>query len=281
MDLYVQRNLSSIKIGLKYGVGASTVCGWLRRYGIDRKDASAAQLVNEPAPEEVDFRDVCARLISIVAVGGHYGRGRWWVRKWMQHYGITIPGRVSAQMGERSHLWKGGRRKHAAGYIQVKRRDHPHAGKDGYVMEHRLVMEAHLGRYLTADEEVHHLDGVKSNNQLENLQVLSVTEHRRLTRLEEAARREAPCKVAEMYPGEYACGNKARHITGLCQGHYFKYHHHRVFLGQVNPARARKPRTTCAASGCPRPLYARGVCEKHHAALVALYPDAVGGTSRP
>lgn len=47
----------------------------------------------------------------------------------------------------------------------------------GYVREHRLVMSEHLGRTLTGDEVVHHLDGDKANNVLDNLQLLTNAEH--------------------------------------------------------------------------------------------------------
>ena len=43
--------------------------------------------------------------------------------------------------------------------------------------EHRKMMEDHLGRKLTSCEIVHHIDGDTKNNDIENLQVMSVEEH--------------------------------------------------------------------------------------------------------
>lgn len=66
--------------------------------------------------------------------------------------------------------WKGGRRLNG-GYVCVLRRDHPNAPKAGYIREHILVMEAHLGRYLKPGENVHHRNGIRHDNRIENLEL--------------------------------------------------------------------------------------------------------------
>lgn len=66
------------------------------------------------------------------------------------------------------------------GYIKVYCSAHPKADMSGYVLEHRLAMEQYLGRYLTDDEIVHHVDGNKNNNDISNLQVMTRAEHMRL-----------------------------------------------------------------------------------------------------
>lgn len=47
-------------------------------------------------------------------------------------------------------------------------------------MEHRLVMEQSIGRYLDKNEEVHHIDYNKMNNDISNLLLVTKTEHRRI-----------------------------------------------------------------------------------------------------
>ena len=57
---------------------------------------------------------------------------------------------------------------------------HPSTCYYGRIRRSRLVMERYLGRYLAADELVHHNDEDKTNDSLENLAVMSWAEHSRL-----------------------------------------------------------------------------------------------------
>jgi len=74
--------------------------------------------------------------------------------------------------GENNPMWTGGRKIGKGGYILVWRPEHPHCNTQGYISEHRLVMEDRIGRYLVPSEIVHHINKNRQDNRIENLQLL-------------------------------------------------------------------------------------------------------------
>ena len=86
--------------------------------------------------------------------------------------------------------WKGGRITGKDGYVSVRSPGHPRGrGRTEYVYEHRLVMEQHLGRYLKAHERIHHINHVKDDNRIENLMLMTQSEHGRLHAIKQHALR--------------------------------------------------------------------------------------------
>lgn len=74
------------------------------------------------------------------------------------------------KQGKDNGNWKGGRVYNKNGYIMVCCPDHPNATLHGhYIVEHRLVMEKYLGRYLKSNEIIHHINGIRDDNRIENL----------------------------------------------------------------------------------------------------------------
>lgn len=57
------------------------------------------------------------------------------------------------------------------GYKVVSAKGHPNAWKTGHLLEHTLVMSTHLGRPLVEGESIHHLNGVRDDNRIENLEL--------------------------------------------------------------------------------------------------------------
>lgn len=90
----------------------------------------------------------------------------------------TMPLKEYAMKGSKNPKWNGGISIRADGYITVRLTPDeellfsPMVGKRGYVREHRLVMAKHLNRCLEKWEIVHHKNGVKDDNRLENLELL-------------------------------------------------------------------------------------------------------------
>ena len=67
------------------------------------------------------------------------------------------------------------------GYIYIYVPNHLNATKNKHVFEHRLVMEKHLNRYLNNDEIVHHINGIRNDNRIENLILTNRTKHENRT----------------------------------------------------------------------------------------------------
>ena len=88
----------------------------------------------------------------------------------------------NGRRGENSPSWKGGRVNNGHGYILIYFPNHPNLNHiSGYVFEHRLVMEKHLGRFLNPEERIHHR-GIKypigsvenkQDNRIENLKLFA------------------------------------------------------------------------------------------------------------
>jgi hypothetical protein len=133
-------------------------------------------LRGNPAPRENKAEVETIRRLSESGMGQmrislEIGRSQSFVSRLMRRHGIA----TLRLTGERHPMWNGGRVVTPDGYVRVwVAADDPMASmklNDGYVAEHRLVMARHLGRPLLRSETVHHINGDKTDNRIENLQL--------------------------------------------------------------------------------------------------------------
>jgi hypothetical protein len=80
-------------------------------------------------------------------------------------------------------------RRISQGYVYLYTPNHPNKTKEGHVLEHRLVMEKKLGRYLKSKEIVHHLNGIRNDNRPENLILTNKGEHEHYTFIKQLQKR--------------------------------------------------------------------------------------------
>ena len=175
--MYWTENKSIHAIAKFFGVTSMSVHNHFVKFGIPtRSPVEATRLINRSGPNNPMFgkhrtaesRKQQAETIkeTIRKKGGHWSKGQ----KLPQD---VLERKRGLQAGEKNSHWKGGIRNYG-GYVAVYMPEHPFCNKrNKTVYEHRLVMEQHLGRYLLSREVIHHKNGDKSDNRLENLELIS------------------------------------------------------------------------------------------------------------
>jgi hypothetical protein len=90
--------------------------------------------------------------------------------QWRKNIGESNKGKFVPR-GTDNPNWKGGKFINECGYEMTR------VSPEGYRCEHRLLMEKHIGRPLRDDEIVHHINEIKADNRIENLQIMTRAEH--------------------------------------------------------------------------------------------------------
>ena len=107
---------------------------------------------------------------------------------------VEFKNRSIANSGEHAANWKGGVRTTKHGYRQILSPGHPRSDSSGYVMEHIAVWEKETGIPVPIGCVIHHLNGNKQDNRIENLCMMQFGAHTKfhhtgLKRSEETIRR--------------------------------------------------------------------------------------------
>jgi hypothetical protein len=126
--------------------------------------------------------------------------------------------------GKFNAQWKNGSYINHEGYRLVLAYGHPRAQKN-YVFEHILIAEKKIGRYISVNEHIHHINGDKLDNRLENLEVKTASEHSTehcAERYDKIRKEEVQCACG--------CGTKlklrSKTPSGTTYKRRFVYTHH-------------------------------------------------------
>lgn len=114
--------------------------------------------------------------------------------------------------GEESTHWKGGRFKRDDGYIYIWNSE-----LQKYEREHRVIMEKYLGRKLRKNEDIYHKNGIKDDNRIENLELLTKTKHTQLHEDKDSEKHKRKNRSECVYPN---CRKMTSSKYGLCTEHY-------------------------------------------------------------
>ena len=98
----------------------------------------------------------------------------------MFHKGKTISKETREKISIANSCGIGKKTINSKGYVRIYFPDHPKSDKWGYILEHDLIMECYIGRWLRDNEIVHHKNDIKTDNRISNLKLMTRSEHAKL-----------------------------------------------------------------------------------------------------
>jgi hypothetical protein len=146
------------------------ITAWKAKYGkqhyCSRKCSSIGKTIRNKFKCDYCKKDILVTPYRSIKFKTHFCNGDCH-RKWLKE---------NAPTGKENTLWRGGRYKSSKdGYIYIN------VSKNNRIAEHRYVMEQHLGRKLLKEEIVHHINGIRDDNRIENLCVVVNKTHEKRT----------------------------------------------------------------------------------------------------
>ena len=114
---------------------------------------------------------------------------------------------INHRRGNANHLWKGGRSVASNGYVLLRvGKEHHLSDVRGYAYEHRVVAEEKLGRRLRPGEIPHHVNGIKTDNRPENIEVVVSGFHHRVMHRKRSSGRRLPSQTNDAVACACGCG---------------------------------------------------------------------------
>lgn len=144
-DMYFKKDMSFREIANHFGCSIGTIESCFNKFNIKGKNLNGSFTGNKPWNKGKTIKTTDGSI-----------------NRWLSNL---------SQVGEKSHNWKGGGID--GGYVRFT------IGGSRQT-QHRKVMEDFLGRKLARNEIVHHLNGNKTDNRIENLQILTISEHNKV-----------------------------------------------------------------------------------------------------
>lgn len=171
IHLEYMQTKNATPIAARLGCARTTIISIVRRHGGEAqlRGNRAKQFSDEQKRQmETDWN----AGLSQSEIGRKIGANQIMVSRLLRSLGIQP--RTRHRCGSNHSQWKGGRII-SSGYVMVRMDTNDELacmrGYTGYVLEHRLAMARHLGRPLSVTETVHHINGDRRDNRLENLQL--------------------------------------------------------------------------------------------------------------
>jgi IS30 family transposase len=171
--LYIEDRYTVQQIAIFFNKSIATISRSLKKFSIQTRPFTEKGRVswNKGIPMRKSSREKLSK--------SHMGK-----KLSLEHRNKVIKTLQYGQKGAENPMWNEGKYINPSGYVYLRLADHPHKQSNGYMAEHRYVVEQLLGRYLTKWEHVHHINGIKGDNRPENLELVNAQTHNLITMME-------------------------------------------------------------------------------------------------